>query len=77
MTDDVQVKIGAAVRAAMQEAGISQAKLGEYLGLPQSSIARRLAGDIPWGAAELVLTAQLLDLPPTALFPAVSPASTS
>lgn len=77
MTDVVQAEIGAAVRAAMQERGVSQAKLGEHLGLPQSSIARRLAGEIPWGAAELVLAAQLLELPATALFPAVSPASSA
>lgn len=77
MTDDVQASIGAAVRAAMQQRGVSQAKLGEHLRLPQSSIARRLAGEIPWGAAELVMTAQLLEMPATEFFPAVSPASTS
>lgn len=76
MTDNVQASIGAAVRAAMQERGVSQAKLGEHLHLPQSSIARRLAGEIPWGVAELVLTAQLLEMPPTEFFPAV-PVSSS
>lgn len=68
MTDDVQLRIGAAVRAAMQERGVSQRELGEALGgVDQASISRRLSGRIPFSGAELVVAADFLGVPTTRL----------
>lgn len=73
MTENIQAEIGARVREAMRVKGMSQARLGELLGgLPQSSVARRLTGDIPFSAAELVVAARYLELKPADLMPVAS-----
>lgn len=59
--------IGANVRAEMSRRQVSQARLGEVLGLQQTSISKRLRGTIPFDIDELLRIADYLDVPLGAL----------
>lgn len=62
------------VRDEMTRQGVSQRKLGEHLGLVQSQIWRRLAGEIEFRPSELEKTAALLDVPIEQLLDTTVPA---
>jgi transcriptional regulator with XRE-family HTH domain len=59
--------IAAAVRAEMARQMRRQEGLAAELGIAQQGISRRLRGDMPWRAAELVAVARWLDVPLTRL----------
>ena len=66
MTTDVEQidqGIAAAVRAEMARQMRKQDDLAAVLGVAQQAVSRRLRGDMPWRAAELVVVAHWLDVP--------------
>jgi transcriptional regulator with XRE-family HTH domain len=62
------------VRDEMARQGVSQRKLAEHLGLVQSQIWRRLAGEIEFRPSELEKAAELLDVPVEQLLDTTVPA---
>lgn len=54
--------IGESVRLAMAEKAVSQYKLASHLGVSQPAIWRRLNGEVPFGYAQLVSVAALLEM---------------
>jgi len=55
--------IAAAVRAEMARQMRLQDELAAVLGIAQQAASRRLRGDMPWRAAELVVVAHWLGTP--------------
>lgn len=53
---------GANVRAEMARAGMTQARLGKHLKLPQSAVSKRLRGEVAFDVDELAAVAAALDL---------------
>ncbi|MCL2453750.1 MAG: helix-turn-helix domain-containing protein [Micrococcales bacterium] len=56
-----------AISRAMSEAGVSQSRLARRLGTTQQSVSRRLAGKTPISVPELLLIADELGVPASAL----------
>lgn len=65
--------IGANVRAEMARSGVSQAQLGERLGLAQTSISQRLRGSIPFDVNEIHKIAGVLGVTVADLYRSVMP----
>lgn len=59
--------VGANVRAEMARAGVTQAQLGEAVGVTQSAISARLRGATPFDINELHAVAAFLDVAVTDL----------
>lgn len=72
MQSDVRRTIVGAVRAEMARRGVTQHALAEKLGRPQPWLAKRLLGQVPFRAEEIVSIAQLLEVDPAVLLPAVA-----
>lgn len=53
----------AGIRRRLSATGLSQAKIGEWLGLGQPAISRRMSGKIPWRAHECMTLADRLGIP--------------
>lgn len=60
----------AAVRVQLALAGVSGAHMARLTGIPQSNFARRMTGDAPFLAEELVAIAAQLGVPASTLFEA-------
>lgn len=52
-----------AVRAELARRGLSQAKLGEALGIGQTQVNQRLTGHVEWRLSEIRTVAAFLDVP--------------
>ena len=65
---ETKQQVGANVRAEMGRRGVTQAAVAERLGLPQTSVSKRLRGVIAFDVAEIHEVAELLDIPVSALF---------
>lgn len=61
------------VRVEMVRQELSQQALAERLGWDQRRVSRRLTGEVPFGAVELVEVATALGVPVTQLLPATEP----
>jgi transcriptional regulator with XRE-family HTH domain len=61
--------VGANVRAEMARKGTTQRNLADYLGIPQTSVSRRLSGITPFDINELTAVAELLDVHLDVLLP--------
>ena len=57
------------VREVLDEAGISAAEVARRLEWTQSYIARRMTGEVPFSAAELILISVVAGVTPTRLLP--------
>lgn len=75
MTDTPAQRIGANVRAEMARRGISQVAIASKLGLPQTSVSKRLRGEVAFNVDELAAVADHLSVPLAALL-AEQPATT-
>ncbi|MEU4391611.1 helix-turn-helix transcriptional regulator [Kribbella sp. NPDC023855] len=75
MTDTPAQRIGANVRAEMARRGISQVAIASKLGLPQTSVSKRLRGEVAFNVDELTAVADHLGVPLAALL-AEQPATT-
>lgn len=62
LADEICERIGERVRAAREDAGLSQAELGRRVGLSRPSIANLEAGRQDITASRLVMIAVILDL---------------
>lgn len=62
-------RVAAEVRAEMGRHRVTQAQLGQALGLHQMSISRRLAGEVPFDVTELYEVAAFLGCPVSRLIP--------
>lgn len=58
--ESVNAQIGRRVNARMIDAGMTQGQLAAAIGLTQAAVSRKLAGERPWFAPELVNVAQVL-----------------
>lgn len=58
---DIDAFIGRRVHQLMWDQKLTQTKVGELLGMDQSSVAKRLRGKLGWSASLLVETARVLD----------------
>lgn len=67
--DPERTAIATEVRAELARQQKTQREVGDILGLPQQSIARRLAGDISFRAEELTKLAAALGVPVTRFLP--------
>lgn len=67
MTDDEQ--IGELVHAEMWRQRVPQVHLARALGITQTAVSRKIRGDRPWSAREVMAAARLLKVPTTALLP--------
>jgi transcriptional regulator with XRE-family HTH domain len=61
--------VGATVRTALKDAGISQLKLATALDISQPAVYRRLSGEVEFSIKELILAAELIDVPLANLLP--------
>lgn len=59
----IRQRVGARVRAAMSDAGVTQERLAGVLGISQPQLSKRLAGLIGFDAVELQKAADLLAVP--------------
>lgn len=75
MPDKLKDAIAAEVRAEMARQNKTQRQLGEAIGLPQASVCKRLSGESPFRAHELVRVAAFLGQPITQLIPATEAAA--
>jgi transcriptional regulator with XRE-family HTH domain len=73
MADAADVEIGARVHTVMWRAKVSQVSLAKRLGMTQTAISRKVRGDRPWFASELLEVASALNVPIADLLPAVPP----
>jgi hypothetical protein len=55
------------VRALMGRHGVSQARLGQWLGLHQTALSKRLRGETEWKVSEIDSIAQAFAVHPAAL----------
>lgn len=75
---DVNAQVGRRIHARMEAAGMTQGRLAAALGLTQAAVSRKLSGERPWFAAELVDVAAALKVSVGELFgelPAPAPLS--
>jgi transcriptional regulator with XRE-family HTH domain len=56
-------RTGAEVRGHMARVGMTQAQLGEAIGLAQTAVSRRLSGEIAFDVTELHKIAEVLGVP--------------
>jgi transcriptional regulator with XRE-family HTH domain len=75
MDDEIRKAVGERVRAAMTEAGLTQQKVADELGLPQSQLSRRLAGLLAFDVVELEKAARLCGVPTSSFLPAAERAA--
>lgn len=61
----------------MARSRVSQAQLGQALGLTQQAISRRLNGVVAFDVDELAVTADLLSVPIASLITAPTPTRTA
>lgn len=69
MTTSHTQHVAAAVRAEAARHRVSQRDIADRLGLTQAAVWRRMRGDVPFTASELVEVARLLEVAPAALLP--------
>ena len=55
--------VAASVRAELRAADLTQERIGEALGLDQTSVSRRMKGKIPWRADELAQLSRVFGIP--------------
>ncbi|HEX6968856.1 MAG TPA: helix-turn-helix transcriptional regulator [Micromonosporaceae bacterium] len=67
--DRERAAIAREVRAELARRRMTQHQVGELLGLSQQSVSRRLSGEVPWRADELLYLAEALDVPVTCFYP--------
>lgn len=72
MTSTHAERVAAEVRAEMGRHRVTQAQLGQVLGLHQMSVSRRLAGEVPFDVDELYKVAVFLGCPVSRLIPEVA-----
>lgn len=58
----VNAQIGRRIQAHMASGGMTQGQLAAALGLTQASVSRKLSGERPWFANELVNVSAVLDV---------------
>jgi transcriptional regulator with XRE-family HTH domain len=73
--DSVRLAIAAEVRAELARQQLTQRDVAKMLGMLQPSVQKRLAGDVPFRAEELVMLAAALGVPVDRFLPvaAVTP----
>ncbi|GAF47371.1 helix-turn-helix domain-containing protein [Rhodococcus wratislaviensis] len=64
-TNPVWINLGRIVRQALKDHSRTQRELGEFLGISQSTVQRRLSGEIGFTYGELIYTGEWLDLEPS------------
>jgi transcriptional regulator with XRE-family HTH domain len=62
-------RVAAAVRAEVARRKVTQQQLAELLGVHQMSVSRRLNGQTPFTAAEILTVAEFLGCDPALLMP--------
>jgi len=67
--------ISANVRAEVARRALRQTEIAAVLNVTQSQVSKRLLGQIPFSATELVLLADLLDVAPSAFLDGVGVAA--
>lgn len=75
MTTGVSQAVADSVRAEMARRKITQLAVANALGVSTAAVNRRLSGHVAWDVDDLAVVAQLLDMDPRDLLPAV-PAGT-
>lgn len=65
--DDLDVAIGARIRARRKQLGLSQEHLGEVLGVTFQQIQKYERGANRLAASSLIRIAEILDVPPSSL----------
>ena len=63
MSESPSATVGANVRAEMARRKVPQREVADLLNLPQASVSKRLAGEVPWRITELTKVADFLDVP--------------
>lgn len=51
--ETLTARLGREIRALMAREGINQVQMSHVLGIPQSSVSKRLRGGTPWDVTEL------------------------
>ena len=69
MTEAHAKRVASAVRAEVARRKISQATLGEALGLSQMGVSRRINGAVEFSAAEILILSELLGVTVETLMP--------
>lgn len=59
--DDLNEEIGRRVHQLMWDRKVTQTEFGRVIGMDQSSVAKRLRGKLGWSAAQLKITAAVLN----------------
>lgn len=67
MQDGLTDTTGDRVRKALREAGVTQVKAGSAIGISQSQLSRRLAGQIGFRVTEIATLAALAQVPVSSL----------
>jgi transcriptional regulator with XRE-family HTH domain len=67
--DSLSGQVGSRVREALKTAKMPQRVLADQLQLTQPAVFRRLAGKVEFSIRELILAAELLDVPLADLLP--------
>lgn len=62
MPETFSATVGATVRAELARRNIKQRQLAEVLGIAQTQISRRLAGDVAFNVDELAVVATFLGM---------------
>lgn len=62
--DAAIVRIAANVRSALAFRDVKHAAAAERIGLKPAAFSRRMSGEVPFDAGDLVLLASILDLTP-------------
>jgi transcriptional regulator with XRE-family HTH domain len=65
---DKPSRLADTIRAEMARRRIAQTLVGDRLGLSQAAVSRRLRGETPFDANELIEIAALLEVPVGSLF---------
>jgi len=72
MADDIRLevsrRVGERIRAAMSAAGLTQQRVADDLGIPQSQLSRRLSGLISFDVAEVEKVAGLCGVSAASFF---------
>jgi predicted transcriptional regulator len=63
VSDSPSNTVGANIRAEMARRKVPQREIADLLDLPQASVSKRLAGEVPWRITELAKIAAFLDVP--------------
>lgn len=65
-------RVAAQVRSAIANKGIRQAAVGAALGMSQAAVSRRLSGEVPFKAHELLVLGDELGIDTRDLLPATA-----